>query len=72
MPNVKPKPDLNYLGQMMQRGFMRKGAEELQTRFFGRKPPPDEKESEPPDANKKKRSPAEDLIRRGLEGLFRR
>jgi uncharacterized protein involved in outer membrane biogenesis len=72
MPNVKPKPDLNYLGQMMQRGFVRRGAEELQNRFFGRNSPSDEKESEPPDAKKKKRAPAEDLIRRGLEGLFRR
>ncbi|HEY7558831.1 MAG TPA: AsmA family protein [Candidatus Binatia bacterium] len=72
MPNVKPKPDINYLGQMVQRGFFRKGAEELQNRFFGGRETTAPKDDAPADDKKKKRAPAEDLIRRGLEGLFRR
>jgi hypothetical protein len=72
MPNVKPKPDINYLGQLVQRGFMRKGAEELQNRFFGGRESAAPKNDAPAEGKKKKRVPTEDLIRKGLEGLFKR
>jgi hypothetical protein len=72
LPNVKPKPDANYLGQLVQRGFMRKGAEELQNRFLGGKDRSEEKESTADDGSRKKRDSTEDRIRRGLENLFRR
>jgi AsmA protein len=72
MPNVKPKPDTKYLAQLAQRGFARKGIEELQDRFLGGKPPSEQDDAAPADAKKKKRSSTEDRIRKGLEGLFRR
>ncbi len=72
MPNVKPKPDAGYLGKMVQRGFMQKGAEELQNRFFGRGESSAKKDKAPAESDKKKRSPTEDLIRKGLEGFFSR
>lgn len=71
MPNVKPKPDSRFLGQLVERGFMRRGAEELQNRFLGGKES-GEKESTPDEGKKKKRNSTEDLIRRGLENLFKR
>jgi uncharacterized protein involved in outer membrane biogenesis len=79
LPNVKPKPDTNYLAQMAQRGFMRKGSEDLQNRFLGRKESraqenefPNQEEDGSAGAKKKKRSSTEDMIRKGLEGLFKR
>ena len=72
LPNVKPKPDLNYLGQLVQRGFMRRGAEELENRFLGGKDRSEEKERASDDASRKKRNSTEDRIRRGFENLFRR
>ena len=71
MPNVKPRPDTKYLVQMMQRGFARKGVEELQERFLGRKPSSTEERAPADDRKKKKRS-TEDMIREGLRGLFQR
>jgi hypothetical protein len=73
LPNVKPKPDTRYLGQLVQRGFLRKGTEELQNRFLGGGKDSDSSQSEAPrDDRKKKKSSTEDRIRRGLEGLFKR
>lgn len=72
MPNVKPRPDTKSLAQMMQRGFARKGIEELQNRFLGGKRSTEQENDAPADDKKKKRSSTEDRIRRGLEGLFRR
>ncbi|HEX7231404.1 MAG TPA: AsmA-like C-terminal domain-containing protein [Candidatus Binatia bacterium] len=73
MPNVRPKPDTRYLGQMVQRGFLRKGTEELQNRFLGGgKDSSAPNEQAPGDTNKKKKTSTEDMIRRGLEGLFKR
>ena len=72
MPNVKPKPDTRYLGQMVQRGFLRKGTEELQNRFLGGGKDSTAQTEEPIDNKKKKKSSTEDMIRRGLEGLFKR
>jgi uncharacterized protein involved in outer membrane biogenesis len=75
LPNVKVVPDSRYLGQIVQRGFLRKGAEELQNRFFGgrqQQPSQQAEENPPVDATRKRKSSSEDLIRRGLEGLFKR
>ncbi len=75
LPKVKPKPDSNYLAKMVQRGLVRKGTEELERRFFGTKPStPPPAESAPSDQQKsdKKKNPTEELIRKGLEGLFKR
>lgn len=74
-PNVKVAPDSRYLGQIVQRGLLRKGAEELQNRFLGgrqQQTAPQAQDNAPADASKKKKSSTEDLIRRGLEGLFKR
>jgi len=74
LPNVKPKPDTRYLGQLVQRGFMRKGAEDLQNRFLGggKDSADSSNESSKDGDRKKKRNSTEEMIRRGLEGLFRR
>ncbi len=72
LPNVKPKPDSNYLGQMVQRGFLRRGTEELQRRFFGSKDPPPASEPTPTDPKRRRPGSTEDRIRKGLEDLFRR
>ena len=73
MPNVKPKPDTRYLGQLVQRGFMRKGADDLQKRFLGGGKDAAEQQNETSDSDKKKKkSSTEDKIRRGLEGFFKR
>ena len=77
LPKIKVRPDSSYLGKMVQRGFMRKGAEELQQRLLGkeRSAPSGETPSQasPSDQRreKKKNSP-EELIRKGLDQLFRR
>ena len=73
MPHVKPKPDTRALGQMVQRGFLRKGTEELQNRYLGGgKDSSAQQEETPSDGTKKKKSSTEDRIRRGLEGIFKR
>lgn len=72
LPKVKAKPDSQYLGKMVQRGFLRRGTEELQRRFFGTKESTPPQEAAPEDSKKRKRGSTEDLIRKGLEGLFKR
>jgi uncharacterized protein involved in outer membrane biogenesis len=73
MPNVKAKPDVNYLGQLVQRGFMRRGTDDLQNRFLGRGKDRAESSAEVPEGiDRKKKNSTEDLIRRGLDQLFRR
>lgn len=72
MPNVKAKPDANYLGQLVQRGFMGKRADDPQNPYLGRGDRAEEGESAPEGGGRKKRSSTEDRIRRGLENLFRR
>lgn len=71
MPNVKFQPDTNFLGQMVQRGFLGRGAEDLQNRFLGGRERRGEREGTE-EGGTKKRNSTEDLIRRGLENLFRR
>ena len=71
MPNVKAKPDGNYLAELVQRNFMRRrGGDELQNRFSGRRDSAEE--SSPEEDSRRKRSSTEERIRRGLENLFRR
>ncbi len=74
LPNVKPKPDTRYLGQLVQRGFLRKGSEDLPNRFLGGGKNSDEpaNETAKDGEKKKKRNSTEEMIRRGLEGLFKR
>jgi len=72
MPDVKVKPDANYLGQLVRRGFMGRGAEELQNRYLDRGGRAAEGESAPEESSRKKRNSTEDRIRRGLENLFKR
>lgn len=72
LPRVRPKPDSDYLARMIQRGFVRRGTEELQRRFLGRKESTPSQEATPPDQKKRDRGSTEELIRKGLEGLFGR
>ena len=72
MPNVRPRPDASYLTRSLQRGLLQRGAEELKEQLFGSKErrAPDDR---PTDQERQPRpSSPEDLIRRGLEGLFGR
>jgi hypothetical protein len=72
LPNVKPRPDVKFLGQVAQRGFVQRGVEELQNRFLGRGESPAREESAPAETRQKKRNSTEDAIRKGLESLFKR
>lgn len=73
LPKVRPKPDSDYLARLVQRGFLRKGTEELQRRFFGRKESTTPQQQQAPSTTEKRdKGSTEDLIRRGLEGLFGR
>ncbi len=77
LPNLKARPDASYLGKMVQRGFMRKGAEELQQRLLGkeRSAPSGETGPQPPlsdQKREKKKNSTEELIRKGLDQLFKR
>src|SRR5262249_6571967 len=71
LPNVNPRPDGSYLAKIAQRGLLGKGAEELQQRF-GTK---DSRSSDEPGtatSKKRKKNSTEDMIRKGLEGFFKR
>jgi hypothetical protein len=72
MPHVRPRPDASYLTKALQRGLLQRGAEELQEQLFGtrQRSAPNNRASEE-NQEQRKGSP-EDLIRRGLEGLFGR
>ena len=72
LPNVKARPDASYIGKMVQRGLLGRGAEELEKRFFGNKESRSTEEPPAADTKKRKKSSTEDLIRKGLEGLFGR
>jgi hypothetical protein len=76
LPKVKAKPDSSALAKMFQRGSARQVAEELERKYLGGKEPnapkdADSGEQEPVQKRKKKQS-TEDLIRKGLEGFFKR
>jgi uncharacterized protein involved in outer membrane biogenesis len=72
MPNVKAKPDANYLGQLVQRGFFGRRADDPLHQSLGRGDRAEESDGAPEEGNRKKRSSNEERIRRGLENLFRR
>jgi hypothetical protein len=74
LPSVKPKPDMSYVGKLLQRGMMQRGLDELRKRFGPKESTPKEGEATPEQQQQQqpKKSPAEELIRRGLEGLFGR
>jgi hypothetical protein len=72
LPNVKPRPDVKFLGQVAQRGFLDKRVEELQKRYLGRDQRPLREEDGRDGNRQKKRDSTEELIRRGLESLFKR
>lgn len=72
LPKVKPRPDAQYLSRLIQRGMARKGVEELKKRFFGSKGANPSEEA-PAEGQKKRDKPTrEELIRKGIEGLFGR
>lgn len=76
LPRVKAKPDSSYLVKMFQRGSARQLSEELEQKYLGGSQPNaprdgDANDLEPTQKRKKKPS-TEELIRKGLEGLFRR
>src|SRR5262245_6543753 len=73
LPKLKARPDSNYLGKMVQRGFMRKGAEELQQRLLGKERSAPSGGTAPSDQkSEKKKNSTEELIRKGLDQLFKR
>jgi hypothetical protein len=77
LPKLKARPDSNYIGKLVQRGFMRKGAEELQQRLLGKDrstPSGETSPQEPPldQKKEKKKNSTEELIRKGLDQLFKR
>ncbi len=81
LPRVKPKPDLAYVGQLLQRAALRRGVEELEKgvlqKFFPPTSQPAEKEQSSrtsPSATpgQEKKSLEEELIRKGLDRLFGR
>jgi uncharacterized protein involved in outer membrane biogenesis len=72
MPNVRPRPDASFLTKSLQRGLFQKGAEELQERLFGTKERRAPNDAQPDQERRPTPSSPEDMIRRGLEGLFGR
>jgi len=72
MPNVRPRPDASFLTKSLQRGLLQKGAEELQEQLFGPRERRAPNDRQPDQERQQKPSSPEDLIRRGLEGLFGR
>jgi len=65
LPNVRPRPNSNYLAKLFQRGMANKGAEEISKQIFGTKKPSSPEDSTTRDA-------VEELIRKGLQGIFGR
>jgi AsmA protein len=77
LPKLKARPDAGYIGKMVQRGFLRRGTEELERRFFGKERSAPSGESAPQAApsdqkREKKKDSTEEMIRRGLEQFFKR
>ena len=72
LPKVKPRPDMNLLGRMVQKGFLRRGPESVQRPNAEPTQPASPDESAPTDSKKRKRRSTEDAIRKGLEGFFKR
>jgi AsmA-like C-terminal region len=71
MPNVRPQPDARFLTKSLQRGLVQGGVDELQQQLFGTKER-NSADGRQKDEHRLPQSSPEDLIRRGLEGLFGR
>ncbi len=74
LPGAKPRPDLGHIARAMQKGALERGLD----RLFRKKSPkggegslPSQEQQPPVSQEKKKKSPAEEILR-GLEGLFGR
>jgi AsmA protein len=77
LPKLRARPDAGHIGKMVQRGFLRRGTEELERRFFGKERSAPSGESTPQVApsdqkREKKKDSTEEIIRRGLEQFFKR
>ncbi|MGH8008577.1 MAG: AsmA family protein, partial [Candidatus Binatia bacterium] len=97
LPGVKPKPDVQYVGELLKQAVVRRGTEELQKRvldkFLPRREPPlgegeptepeqqaegqpaepgQQPEDQPAEPEPPRRSLEEELLRKGIEGLFGR
>ncbi len=60
---------MSHLGKQFERGFFQKGIEQLQKRFGPKEP--QTKEGEKPSEQKKQGKPStQELIQKGLQGLF--
>jgi AsmA protein len=73
LPGAKPKPDLGYVAQALQKGAFDRGLDSFFRRRSrgGSETAPSQQDQPSGSQERKKRSPA-DEIRRGLEGLFGR
>lgn len=76
LPQVRPKPDLAYVGRLLQRGLIRRGGEELRERLLEKIVPEGEQpegwEDEPAGPERRKKNLPEELLRKGLEELLGR
>jgi hypothetical protein len=70
LPDARPKPDSSFIANLLQRTVVDKGLDAL----FKRKNKKNEEGGQEPqtDAAPRQGDPAEDLIKKGLEGLFGR
>jgi uncharacterized protein involved in outer membrane biogenesis len=82
LPKVRPQPDLAYVGRLLQRAALRRGAEELEKRVL-RKILPSPRQSSPTEGESStaapptseqppQEDPKEQLLRKGLDKLFGR
>lgn len=72
LPGVKPKPDVSYLAQLVQRATIRKGTEELKEKVLDKILPPSKETS----GREREATPGtgaegiEKQLRKGLKGIF--
>ena len=82
LPRVKPKPDLAYVGRLLQQALARRGVEELQERVLKKILPstgqPPQEQDQSSDASpsvtpeQEEKNLGEELLRKGLEQLLGR
>ncbi|HEY7167936.1 MAG TPA: AsmA family protein [Candidatus Binatia bacterium] len=72
LPKVRVRPDANYLARVAQRGLLGKGAEQLEQYLGNKEPKPSNDSAQNGEAKKRKKNSTEELIRKGLEGFFKR
>jgi hypothetical protein len=71
LPGAKPRPDLGYIAQALQKGAFDRGLDSFFRRRSRGESAPSRQDQPSGSQERKRRSPA-DEIRRGLEGLFGR